>query len=245
MKPPRHTPGGFGRRVLLLLALIFTLAEAPGASPALSEETAPDDTPGVMTLEEALSIALEDNLGIDNAALSVEKAGNAVKAARTRLYPEFSFSVYEFYHMTDEAFTFKKGAFGDFPGIGPIPAETTKIDTTPNFTTFMTATIGQPISQLYEISLFIKQREVEKALFTEELRSKQQEVTENVKREYYEILKSESSLEAVREKILFLAELLILVDRYVELGRALESESLEVEARLSTSKESPEPGGRV
>lgn len=236
MKPPRDTPGGFGSRVLLLLALLFTLSGAPGLSPAFSEETAPGGQARVLTLEEALSIALEDNLGIDNAALSVEKAGNAVKAARTRLYPEFSFSVYEFYHMNDEAFTFKKGAFGDFPGIGPIPAETTKIDTTPNFTTFMTATVGQPISQLYEISLFIRQREVEKALFAEELRSKQQEVAENVKREYYEILKSESSLEAVREKILFLAELLILVDRYVELGRALESESLEVEARLGKAE---------
>src|SRR3546814_7156914 len=48
-----------------------------------------------------------------------------------------------------------KGALGDFPGIGPVPAETTKIDTTPDFTTFMTATVGQPRSQLYEFSLFI------------------------------------------------------------------------------------------
>ncbi len=222
-------------RVILFFALLVTLTLAAGPGEAWPEEAA-ETAPGVLTLDEALSIALEENLGIDNAALSVEKAGNAVKAARTRLFPEFTFNVYEFYHMTDEAFTFKKGVFGDFPGIGPVPAETTKIDTTPDFTTFMTATVGQPISQLYEISLFVKQREVEQELYNQELRSRQQEVTKNVKKEYYEILKSESSMAAVAEKIVFLRELLILVNRYVEIGRALESESLEVKARLGKAE---------
>ena len=192
--------------------------------------------PDTLTLEEALSIALKDNLSIDNAILQVEKAGDAVKAAKTKLYPEFNISAYESYHLTSEAFTFKKGAFGDFPVIGPIPAENTKISTTPDLTTFLNASVAQPITQLYEIWLYVKQRKVEQSLYGEELRSSQQRVAEDVKKEYYNILKSESTLAADEEKIIFLKELYELVNRYVAVGRALESESLEVKARLGKAE---------
>ncbi len=189
-----------------------------------------------LTLDEALEIALVNNKTIDNAVLEVEKAENAIKAARTKLFPEFDFSLYELHHLTDEAFTFKKGAFGDYPVIGPIPAETTKIQTTPNFTTFMTATVGQPISQLYEISLYVKQTKVEKALSGEELRASRQEVADRVKKEYYDILKIQSGLEALAEEIVFLKELYILVKKNVELERVLETELLDVEALLAKAE---------
>jgi outer membrane protein TolC len=61
-------------------------------------------------------------------------------------------------------------------------------------------------------------------------------VAEEVKKEYYNILKSESELQAEREKIIFLRELYGLVNRYVAVGRALESESLEVKARLGKAE---------
>jgi outer membrane protein TolC len=217
----------------LLCAVLATALSLSAPAASWGEESGPA---GTLTLEEALSIALEDNLSIDNALLQVEKAGDAVRAARTKLLPEFNVSAYESYHLTNEAFTFKKGAFGDFPGIGPIPAETTKLSTAPNFTTFINASVAQPITQLYEIYLYVKQRKVEKSLFGEELRAKQQQVAEDVKKEYYNILKSESELQAEREKIIFLRELYELVNRYVAVGRALESESLEVKARLGKAE---------
>jgi len=219
----------------LICAVLALTVSFPVRHSASGAEEAADNAP-VLTLEEALSIAIEDNLSIDNAILQVEKAGDAVRAAKTKLLPEFNVSAYESYHLTNEAFTFKKGAFGDFPGIGPIPAETTKITTAPDFTTFVNASVAQPLTQLYEIYLYVKQREVEKSLFGQELRSKQQRVAEEVKKEYYNILKSESGLQAEKEKIVFLKELYELVNRYVAVGRALESESLEVKARLGKAE---------
>ncbi|KAB2834788.1 MAG: hypothetical protein F9K51_01270, partial [Candidatus Dadabacteria bacterium] len=143
-------PGRINYFLICTVLALTVYCSIPGASGV--EEAA--DKAETLTLEEALSIALQDNLSVDNAVLQVQKAGDAVKAAKTKLLPEFNVSAYESYHLTDEAFTFKKGAFGDFPGIGPIPAETTKISTTPDFTTFLNATIAQPITQLYEISLY-------------------------------------------------------------------------------------------
>ena len=189
-----------------------------------------------LSLEEALIIAVTDNPKVKNAFLNIKKADNSIWAIKTRLFPEFDFNLYEAYHLTDEAFEFKQGAFGDFPIIGPIPAENTNIETTPDFTTFITATASQPISQLYEISLLIKQREIQKALYDQEFKADVLNITDLVKNEYYQILKTQSSLEAQNEKIVFLTSLLELVNRDVEQERLLDKDSLEVQARLERAE---------
>jgi outer membrane protein len=224
---------------LTLTALIYIsisvlmYALNPGST-AISEEVVLEFvSKEVLTVQGAVSTALAQNRNIENAALDVSKAGDDIYAAKTKLFPEFDFSIFELYHLTDEAFTFKEGAFGDFPIIGPIPAENTTINTTPNFTTYLTASIGQPLSQLYEISLFVKQREVEQKLFDQELRASRQEIADRVKKEYYNILKSQSSIRSKDEKIVFLTSLSKLVDRNVAVERALEEDSLEVKARLA------------
>jgi outer membrane protein len=224
---------------LTLTALIYIsisvlmYALNPGST-AISEEVVLEFvSKEVLTVQGAVSTALAQNRNIENAALDVSKAGDDIYAAKTKLFPEFDFSIFELYHLTDEAFTFKEGAFGDFPIIGPIPAENTTINTTPNFTTYLTASIGQPLSQLYEISLFVKQREVEQKLFDQELRASRQEIADRVKKEYYNILKSQSSIRSKDEKIVFLTSLSKLVERNVAVERALEEDSLEVKARLA------------
>ena len=202
---------------------------------ALNQEVIIEDAP-LLPLEEALIIAVAENPKIKNAFLEIQKSDDAVWAIKTKLFPELDFSLYEAYHLTDESFEFKKGAFGDFSGIGPIPAENTSIATTPDFTTFITASAAQPISQLYEISLLIKQREIQKALSDQELRARVLDITDEVKKEYYTILKSQSSLAAIDEKIVFLTSLLELVNRDVQQQRLLEKDSLEVQARLGRAE---------
>jgi len=218
---------------IYLFISVFMYAFSPGSS-AISEEVIIKlQSEEVLTVQDAVFTALAQNPNIENAALDVSKAGDDIYAAKTKLFPELDFSVFELYHLTEEAFTFKEGAFGNFPGIGPIPPENTKITTAPNFTTYLTASVGQPLSQLYEISLFVKQREVEQKLFDQELRASRQDVADKVKREYYNILKSQSSLRSKDEKIVFLTSLSKLVDRNVAVERALEQDSLEVKARLA------------
>ncbi|MCZ6555909.1 MAG: TolC family protein [Thermodesulfobacteriota bacterium] len=201
---------------------------------ALNQEVIIEDAP-LLPLEEALIIAVVENPKIKNAFLEIQKSDDAVWAIKTKLFPELDFSLYEAYHLTDESFEFKKGAFGDISGI-PIPAENTSIATTPDFTTFITASAAQPISQLYEISLLIKQREIQKALSDQELRARVLDITDEVKKEYYSILKSQSSLAAIDEKIVFLTSLLELVNRDVQQQRLLEKDSLEVQARLGRAE---------
>lgn len=217
-----------------LISTLFITGQVSAEEEVISEEVIIETvSQEVLSVQDAVSIALVENRNIENAALEVSKAKDDVYSAKTRYLPIFDFSIYELYHLTDENFTFKEGAFGDFPVIGPVPPENTTIRTAPNFTTYLTASVGQPLSQLYEISLLVKQREVEEKLFDQELRASQQEIADRVKKEYYNILKSQSSLRAKDEKIVFLKSLSELVDRDVAVQRLLQQDSLEVKARLA------------
>src|SRR3954462_15900909 len=79
----------------------------------------------VLTLEQAVDLALANNFSVKNAALDVQKAGASVAALRTRRLPELSFSVLESRHLTRESYTFETGVFGTFPVIGPVPPANT------------------------------------------------------------------------------------------------------------------------
>lgn len=223
----------FSILILLILSTRLPYAQEESEEVITEEVVIEIQGPEVLSVQDAVSIALADNRNIENAALEVSKAKDDVYAAKTRYFPIFDFSIYELYHLTEENLTFKEGAFGDFPSTGPIPPENTTISTAPDFTTYLTASVGQPLSQLYEISLLVKQRQVQEMLSDQELRASQQEVADRVKKEYYNILKSQSSLRAKDEKIVFLKSLSELVDRNVAVQRALEQDSLEVKARLA------------
>ncbi|MEM7008780.1 MAG: TolC family protein [Thermodesulfobacteriota bacterium] len=227
------------KRKLILVLLTVTISLATYISygeEVIVEEQIVIEESSELTLEEALVIAVADNPKVENAFLEIKKADSAIWAIKTRLFPEFDFSLYEAYHLTEEAFEFKQGAFGDFPVIGPIPAENTSIETTPDFTTFITATVQQPLSQLYEISLLVKQREIQKAVTDQDFRARVLNITDEVKNEYYQILKTQSDLEAQTEKIVFLTSLKELVNRDVAQQRLLERDSLEVQARLARAE---------
>ena len=218
--------------IFVLLILLIPIDKAL-AQEVVEEVDIEFQAPEVLSVQDAVTTALVENPKIENAELDVSKAGDDIYSAKTKFLPEFDFSLTELYHLTDENFTFQEGAFGDFTGIGPIPPETTTIRTAPNFTTYLTASVAQPLSQIYEISLLVKQREVEQKLFDQELRASRQEIADRVKKEYYNILKSQSSLRSKDEKILFLKSLSMLVDENVALERALLQDSLEVKARLA------------
>lgn len=221
---------------IIVLSTYLLFAPGGNSQEVIVEEEVVLVGESLLTLEEALVIAVAENPKVENSFLEIKKADNAIWAIKTRLFPEFDFSLYEAYHLTDEAFEFEEGAFGDFPVIGPIPSENTSISTTPDFTTFITATASQPISQLYEISLLIKQREIQKALSDQDFKARVLDLTDEVKSEYYRILKTQSMFEAQNEKIVFLTSLLELVNRDVAQQRLLEKDSLEVQARLARAK---------
>ncbi len=198
------------------------------------QEEAP--TVETLTMEQALTLALANNASVQNAVLDVDKASARIAVARTKRLPELHLSVLESRHLTRESYEFEAGAFGTFPGIGPVPHKTTNLETTPHFTTLVTTGASLPLSQRYRIGLNIQQREVGHHLAKEQLRAQRQQVAEEVKQTYYSIQQTESALGALAETLTFLRELDRQVEQYVKARTALAYESLEVKTRLASAE---------
>ena len=206
------------------------------AVPALAAAQIETEGPS-LTLNEAVSLALDNNRGVKNAGLEVAKAADDVAAMKALRFPQIDVGVYESYHLTNESFTFEQGALGDYPEIGPIPSTETKIDTVRDFTTLVTARVALPVSQQYRIGLGVEQREVAEDMATQQLRAKRQTTAKDVKDLYFSILRGEASLRATRASVEYLTGLSQVVGRYVQQQRALRSDSLEVRTELARAQQ--------
>lgn len=115
-------------------------AEQHAASPADAE--AP-----LLTLDDAVSLALSNNRLVKNSLLEAQKFDFRVSTERSKRLPQFQFSALggELLHPFD--FTFDPGAFGAYANVGPIPGSTTKIHNPARFTTYATGSIDQPLTQ--------------------------------------------------------------------------------------------------
>ena len=70
--------------------------------------------------------------------------------------------------------------FGTYPGIGPIPATTSKVHTPAVFTTYMTAFADQPLLQQYKIGLGIRATELGRDIARENVRAERQKIAAEV-----------------------------------------------------------------
>jgi len=221
---PSPRPPDAGRRARVLLAMLGVLACGAAAG---AESVEP------LSLDQALGLAFKANPKLGNAELEVQKSADGVAAAKTQYLPALNLSVLNSRNLTAQSFTYETGAFGTYPIIGPIPATTTQIGSQSGVTSAIVASVSQPLLQLYRTGLVVDQHVVMQSMAEQELRAQRQDLVKEVKQQYYEILKTQSALEATQESIAFLRELAALVKRYVDEKVALAYQDLEVRSRLA------------
>lgn len=216
------------RRLTLLLALFV-----PGWIWAAENQGGP---PEIMTLEQAVALALEGNRTVRNAELEVSKADDRLAVARTHRLPSFNFNAFSSLLLQRLDFLFKQGSFGTFPFGSPNPAEDVTISTPRTFNLFVYASADQPLSQLYRINLSVRLNEVGRQLAAEDLRAQRQSIVNDVKKAYFDLLQTQSALEATEEAIKLYRELDRVTGEYVLQLVALKSQGLEVKTRLARAE---------
>ena len=87
-----------------------------------------EDDP-LLTLDEALGIALKQDRGVRTANLELDRLENRIGAAKTRRWPALRIGVGVEYPMVPIDLNFFQGDFGTFPGIGPVPSTDTTLST--------------------------------------------------------------------------------------------------------------------
>jgi outer membrane protein TolC len=209
-------------------ALVLMLGVSVPGGPAAAAE--------VLTLEEAITLAGQNNRLIKNSSLDVEKAATQVEATKTRRLPGLSFKAQANQLLAPIQFSFAQGAFGNFPATGPIPAQETKLETSQRMVGVLYATISQPLLEQFSINKNIELGELGKEVATEQLRNQRQTVVANIKRTYFGLIQTQSSLESAEEAVRLYRELERLVKEQVRQQKSLEADHLDMKARLAEAE---------
>jgi len=212
------------------LLWVITVAIYTSSMRSLAQQ-APDIP--LLTVDDAVSLALKNNRMVKNSVLEAEKFDFRVYTMRSRRLPQFQFAVLggELLHSFD--FTFDQGVFGTYPGVGPIPSKETKIRNPARFTTYVTGAFDQPLSQQYKIALGIHVTELGRDIAKEDVRAERQKIAAEVRSAYFELVATQAGVEAAREAVTTLEEAQRVTLQYVAQKTLLHADELEVDARLS------------
>src|SRR6266498_1855990 len=187
----------------------------------------------VLSLDQAINIALQNNRSLKNARLNVEKSEDEIQSIRTSRFPSTHFYALVSQDMVKHETNLTSPFTGVFPGIGPFFS----LSTPRRPTAVFAAQVLQPISQQYRIGLAINAVKLARDEEQQKLRSDEQSLVNNVKKTYYEILQSESALESVRDEVKSYRELDRVTGEFVLQQVVLKSDHLQVQTRLAKQKE--------
>jgi len=218
-----------------VIAIAAVVTFTGGSVPAFCQQQTTSASE-VLSLNQAISLALENNRSAKSAKLEVEKAGDKVAQLRTRRLPAFKVNSLVSQPLSTFKTNFEKGVFGTYPGIGPIPAETTSISSSTRTTALMVAQVTQPLTQLRRIGLQIKQQEVGLEISQADLRATEQAIVNDVKHAYYAILQSQGATAAAEESVKLYRELDRVTGEYVMQQVALKTDQMDVETRLAKAE---------
>ncbi len=223
------------KRLLLIIAFLA------GASPEMTfgqqqQVSFGDVDAALLTLDDAVTLALQHNRLVKNSVLEAQKFDFQVSTARSRRKPQFQFSMLGGGLLQPFDFTIPKGTLGTFPSTGPIPATNAKIHTPAVFTTYITGSIDQPLTQQYKIGLGVRATELGRDVAREDVRAERQKIAAEVRDAYFNIVAIQASVEAAGEAVKTLEETQRVTAQYLTEKTVLRADVLDVDARLAKSR---------
>src|SRR4030095_4481620 len=190
----------------------------------------------VLTLSEAIKMAEANNRSILVADIERTKARDEVDVARTYRWPVFSVTALGSQSLSRLGLTFDQGALGVYPGVGPIPGETTTLESPLQPAAIVYASIAQPLTQQHKIGLGIQLARVGVQAAEEQVRAKRQSTSNEIRRLYYGILQVESSKKSLNTTIAFLTQLDREITQNTVQRVALRADSLDVKVQLAQAE---------
>jgi outer membrane protein TolC len=202
-----------------------------------AQEQSNADTQGpLLTLDEAVTLALQHNWNVKNSMLEAQKQDFEVGTARSRRKPQFQFSMLGGELLQPFDFTFQQGVFGTYPGVGPIPGTNAKVHTPAVFTTYLTGNIDQPLTQQYKIGLGIHATELGRDIALEDVRAERQKIAAEVRDAYFNLVAIQAGVDAAREAVKTLEEAQRVTAQHEAEKTVLRADLLDVDARLAKSR---------
>src|SRR5262245_31557816 len=182
----------------------------------------------VLTLDQAIALALRENHSVRDAELEAGKSLDALAVSRINRLP----SMNVFALATAQQFVKPEGIGNIFPGVGPFFS--IGIPRRPHAA--FAGLILQPLSKQYRLGLDVKQAKLAQDTERERVRLVKQSTIDRVKQTYYGILQTQSALESIQEAIASYQELdRVTIDKVTQ-QVSLKNASLEVKTRLAKAE---------
>src|SRR6201996_6255437 len=147
------------KRMKLFSRVVTGTALITGAA-LLGQET--QSPVPVLSLSQAIEIAVEHNRPVNMAKLEIVKSKWEVAQTRTKRFPAITTYLFASGDITNPKFTFPANLFNN-----PLP-QTLKLSN--GITGLASAQVAQPLSQLYQIHLAIREQELSADLAAEQYR---------------------------------------------------------------------------
>src|SRR5690349_6576810 len=209
-------------KVGFLLGLIFLSAQS--AVRAQSSES--------LTLDQAIDLALHNNHAIKIAESGVARTEEDIAVAKTSRLPSLRMHTLFSSNLAKNELKVPDPAANQFPGLGPFFLLTDERKVSTVFAT----TAVEPLSQQYRIGLNIKFERLSHEMAQAKLRQQQNETIDQVKKTYYAILQTKSSLSSVEQTVKSYQELDKVTGDYVMQQVALKADHLVVQTRLAQAQ---------
>jgi len=191
----------------------------------------------VLTLEQAISIALENNRTLKSSALSIEKSREQLAALRAKQFPGINVYVLGAQQLRSFDFTLEQGVLGQYQGTGPLPSQDVHLKTPLEPTGLVTARVVQPLTSLVRIRRNMDTLKTAVQLAEEETRGERQKTVRDIKRAYYGLQQVEASLRSVRETTVLYKEVAQLTSNYVIQEVALRGDLLQAQISLAKAQQ--------
>jgi outer membrane protein TolC len=221
--------------VLLAIAILLCcVVPMSGQSLRGQPQQATNDTQApLLALDDAVSLALENNRLVKNLSLEARKFDFRVSTARSRRLPQFQFAVLGGELLRPFDFTIPAGTFGTYPSTGPVPSTKSTIHTPAQFVANTTAAFDEPVSQQYKIHLGIRATELARDIAKEDVRAERQKIASEVRNAYFNLVATQAGVDATREAVETLEEAQRVTAKYQAEQTVLRADALEVDARLA------------
>lgn len=188
------------------------------------------------SLDNALRDALANNRRLANQQLEAAKAHDRFVAVRTNRLPRLNLDVLTNENLTRLSFNFAQGFFGVYPGIGPIPAQDTKLTIARTLDTFALFRVTQPITQLQQVRIGARMAEEQEAIERERLRGERGRLANDVTRLYRAMQQTREAMTASDAAIVTLEEISNIAQRHLQEQTILKADVLDVSARLAAAR---------
>lgn len=163
-----------GMALLILTASSASAAEAP--------------TPKRMTLEDAVSSALQNSAGVRIARAKVQEAQAKRRTARADYLPQLTMDGAWMKRNDIPAVTVPAGALGTVPGMGPFPVQDTSLGQGKTSFYFQNITLGQPLTQLFKIHHGVEVASAEERVAVAELKKMECDIAYKTRQVYVGLL---------------------------------------------------------